>query len=210
MTDKIFVVPKFEADILKKMWISSSDKTTKALSEMINRKVDVTSTSLKILLINEVPKLLNPSNITTTLVYIQLIGAIKGVIIISSTLKNMLKMADILLHKELGYFKDLSDENIPVIKELGNILAGYYVTALNDLLGIKYEFSDPSLSINPYRMIEELGFGPVYKENIYVLMFKATLNIGQERIKKDIVLLFRRESLKELLETVSNKISFNV
>jgi chemotaxis protein CheY-P-specific phosphatase CheC len=117
-------------------------------------------------------------------------------------------MADIFLRKEPGYFKDLSDENIPVIKELASVLAGYYVTALNNSFGTNYELSEPFLSVNPYRAIEDFDFGPVYIEEIHVLMFKASFNIAQERIKKDIVLLFREESTKELLEMISSKISF--
>lgn len=201
-------IPKFETTILKNMWDSCSNKTTKALSEIINRRVDITSTSLKVLLINEVPELLDHKDITTTVIFVQLIGAIRGVIAVSSSLKNILKMADILLHKELGHFKDLSDENLPVIKELGNILTGYYITALNDLLGIKYELSDCFLSTNPHRAIEEFGFGSIYKEEIYVLMLKASFNIVQESIRKDIVLLFRKESINELLEMISGRIRF--
>jgi len=189
------------------MWVSCSNQATKALSEMLNKKVNTISNSPKILLINKVPKSLNPKDVSTTILYTQLIDTIKGIIVISSSLKNILKIADIFLRKEPGYFKDLSDENIPVIKELANILAGHYVTALNNLLGIKYELSEPVLSVNPYRAIEDFDFGPVYVEEIHVLMLKTSFNIVQERIKEDVVLLFKKEFIRELLEMISSKIS---
>ena len=201
-------LPKFEVNILKNMWVSCSNQTAKALSEMLNKKVKTSSISPKVLLINKIPKLLNPRDVSTTILYMQLIDTVKGVIVISSPLKNILRMADIFLRKESGYFKDLSDENIPVIKELASVLAGYYVTALNNSFGTNYELSEPFLSVNPYRAIEDFDFGPVYVEEIHVLMFKTSFNIAQEGIKKDIILLFREESTKELLEMISSKISF--
>jgi len=70
------------------MWVSCSDQTAKALSEMLNKKVKTSSISPKILLINKIPKLLNPRDVSTTILYTQLIGTVKGVIVISSLLKT--------------------------------------------------------------------------------------------------------------------------
>jgi chemotaxis protein CheY-P-specific phosphatase CheC len=203
-------IPKLESNILKNMWVSCSNKTAKAFSEMINRKVNVSSTSLKIVLINEVPQLLNLEDITTTVVFMQLLGSIKGVLILSSPLKNILKIADIFLHREPGHFKDLSDENLPVIKELASILAGYYATTLNKIFDTNYQLSTPFLYVNPYRAIERFGFGSVYKEEIRVLSFKASFDIAQEGIKNDIILLFREDSTEKIVETVSNKVKFDI
>jgi chemotaxis protein CheC len=203
-------LPKFAVNILKSMWISCSNKVATALSEMINKEVKITSSSMKILLINEIPKLLNPEDITTTIVYTQLLGTIKGVIVISSPLENILKMADMLLHKKIGHYKDLSDENVPVIKELGNILAGYYISGLNKLFETKYEWTPPNLSVYPYRAIEDFSFGQVYKEEIYVLMFKAGFHIKEENIREDILLLFKRESIEKILELISRKVKLTI
>jgi len=203
-------LPDFVSNILKNMWVSCSEKAAKALSEMINKKVEISSTSLKLMRINEVPKLLNPEDATTTIIFTQLIDPIKGVIILSTPLKNILKMADIFLHKRLGFFKDLRDENLPVIKEFASILTGYYITTLNELLEIKYRYSAPFLYVNPYRAIEKFGLGSVYKEKIYVLTFKVSFKITEEEIKKDVVLLFGEDSIKQLLEKISKKIKFDI
>lgn len=203
-------LPKLESKLLKKMWSSCSELAAKALKEMINREVKVSSSVLKVLLLNEVPKLLNPEEISTTIFFIKLKDEINGVILLSSSLKDMLRMADIFLKKEKGYFKDLSDENLPILKELTNILSGYFINALQKLFEAKYILSEPFLSVNPFRAIEEFGFGQVYKEEIYTLVFSSEFEIPEEKIKQKIVLLFKSEDAEKILDLISEKIKLEV
>lgn len=209
MTKKISL-PKIESKLLKKMWLSCSEVTAKALKEMINKEVKVSSSFLKVLLLNEVPKLLNPEKISTTIFFIKLKNAVNGVILLSSSLKDILRMADIFLKKEKGYFKDLSDENLPVLKELANILSGYFINILQKLFNTKYVLSEPFLSVNPFRAIEEFELGQVYKEEIYTLVFLSEFEIPEERIKQKIVLLFKSDDIRKILDLISEKIKLEV
>lgn len=193
-------IPLIEEEVLKSMMIDCSKKTANALSEMINMPINLSSTSLDILLINTLPEQMNPEDITTTVLYTPLKGSIKGVIVMSASLRNMLHMADIFLHKPKGYFKDLNDQNISVIKELTNILTDYYITALNSALHTNYRSSTPELSINPHRAIEEFGLGSVYADEIYVLVLKTEFAINQENIKETIFILFEKNEIKKILE----------
>ncbi len=196
-------LPQAQANIIGDMWISCSNETAKALSETISSKVKVKSASLDILLINSVPRLLSPDNTATIVLWTKTIGSASGVVILSSTLKDMLALADRLLKKERGYFKDLSKENTSVIKELADLIAGYFVTALNKMLNTTYGLSPPNLSVNPYRAIEEFGLGKVYTEEVRVLMLKAGFIIIEEGIKLDMIVLFRKENMEKIVELIN-------
>lgn len=203
-------LPKFAENILRSMWTSTSNKVVVALSEMINKEVKINFPSAKILLLNDVPKLMNPKEITSTLIYTKLEGKIEGVVVVSSTLRNILKIVDLFLHKEIGYYKDLSEENISVIKEFGNILVEYYVDGLNKLFETEYKFNHPVLSVNPYRSIEDFGFGNVYRKEIYALIFQARFDIHEESILEDVFLLFKKEDIDSIIELVSKNVSLNI
>jgi chemotaxis protein CheC len=203
-------LPKFAENILRNMWTATSNKVVVALSQMINKEVKINSPSTKILLLNDVPKLMNPKEITTTLIYTKLEGEIKGVVVVSSTLRNILKIVDLFLHKEIGYYKDLSDENISVIKEFGNILAEYYVDGLNKLFETEYKFDPPVLSVNPYRAIEDFDFGNLYRKEIYSLIFQARFDIHEESILEDVFLLFKKEDIDSIVELVSKNVRLNI
>ncbi len=108
------------------------------------------------------------------------------------------------------FFKNLSDENIPVIKELANILAGYYITTLDNLFGTKYSWSDPFISVNPYRAIEDFDLGQVYIEEVRVLVFKSSFHIPDESIKEDVFLIFKKDNIPKILEFLSEKLKLSM
>ncbi|MEM5879072.1 MAG: hypothetical protein QXU74_01085 [Candidatus Aenigmatarchaeota archaeon] len=203
-------LPKLEEEILKKMWSSCSQLAANALKEMIRREVVVSPSSIKILRLNEIPRLLNPEEISTTVFFIKIKNNMNGVILLSSPLKHILKMADIFLKKEMGYFKDLSDENLPVLRELSNILCGYFIDAFQKLFNKKYTLSEPYLSVNPFRAIEDFEFDHVYLEDIYALVFIAALKIPKEKIEQKIVLVIRSDYIKNLLDMLSEKVKLEI
>jgi chemotaxis protein CheY-P-specific phosphatase CheC len=194
--EKSSSLSKVERKKLNDLWISCSANAVKALSQTLSREVELKSFSTKFMLINDVPKLMNPEDITTTVVWMRIGGEIGGVIVLCCSLSSMLKLADMLLHKEIGYFKDLSDENMAVINELGNIVAGYYMDTLVKLFSLKLE--KPSLSTNPHKAIEFFGLGEVYREKIDVLLFESSFSIPEHTIEGKVILLFREE-LKEMI-----------
>jgi len=194
------VLTKIEEETLNNMMSEFSKETANALSAMINKKVELSSASSKITLINDIPRLLNPEGSATTMIFTKLSGGIRCVVVLSSTLKNITKLANLLLHKPEGYFEKLGTENTSAIKELADILIGYYITGLNHALNAEYHSTMPIISLNPVRSIEEFGFGPIYTEQIHVLMLKASFSIPEENIKKEMTIIFKKESLERLFE----------
>jgi|GEM_PF-1554231 len=197
---EITSLTKIEEDTLNSMMYEFSKETAEALSAMINKTVDISSTSSKILLINDLPQLIGSANSATSIIFTKLTGGIRCVVVLSSALKDMAKLASLLLHKPEGYFDKLGTENTSAIKELADILIGYYITGLNHALNAEYHSTTPIISLNPVRSIEEFGFGPIYTEKIHVLVLKTSFSIREENIKKEITLIFKKESLEKLFE----------
>ena len=103
--------------------------------------------------LNEVPKEMNPKDVKTVVVW-NVIKKPRSVVAISSKSDNVLGFADMLLHKELGFYKDLSDENVGVICEFENIIAGYFVDTFTNILNEEIITQKPKFSVNPNRSIE--------------------------------------------------------
>lgn len=195
-----------EKKVLSDFWILSTKNTVEALSQMIRKEVNILSCSMKRIWVNRVPRFLNPKEISFTLIYTKILGSLNGIILLASSLKDVLKLADLLLHKKIGYYKALSDENLPVLLELANILQGYYISSLVKLFGAELKWTSPSISVNAYRAIEEFDFGPIYIQKIYVHMFNAKIKVKKERIKFQIVLLFKDEEIKKILEMAEKRV----
>lgn len=202
MSEKIIRINPLEKEALTDTMRNCTEEAAKALSEMINRKVEITSTTAEIMRINDISKHMNPNDVTTTVLFTKLSGSLKCIIVISSTLKDILKMADMFLHKKAGYFKDLSEANISAIKEFANIITGYYISALNAALNVRYKSITPTLSMNPRRAIEEFDFGSIYTEEINVLILDANIQIPADEINEKIIIVFKANDLKRIINRI--------
>jgi len=85
-----------------------------------------------------------------------------------------------------------------------------FINTIQKLFSTTYNLSEPFLSVNPFRVIEEFGFGSIYKEEIYGLVFSTTFEIPEEKIEQKIVLVFKSEDIEKILDRVSEKIKLEI
>lgn len=194
---------------LKNMWTFCSKNAIKALSATLNKKMVLGSVSVKSMMLDKVPSMLNPKDTKTTVFWTPLEDGISGVMLINSSYNDILKMADMLLKKEIGYYKTINEESEPIINELIKVIAGYYMDTFVKLFNIKLKES--SWSTNPYSVIEFLGMGNVYREKIEVLVLNTKFIIPEEGIKVNTIALFKNEFTDKIINTINTRMaaSFN-
>lgn len=198
-------LPESESRILESNLITCSNSAAAALSEMISTKVEANPSILKILSIGEVSKIQNIYDIRAVVVSNKIIGASAGAIIVTYPFGDALKLSDILLHKEGGHFKDITGDNVSVIKEFASITAEYYITAINKSLDINYMLANPSLSISPHKVIENIGLGPAANEDVYLLAFEANFYVGEYGLRTKVMVLFKKDDTKKIFEILKKK-----
>ncbi len=197
---------KLEKTIVTNLWVNDTKAVVDALSKMTRKDIKIIKCSFKKVRANRVPIFLNPKELSFFLSYNKITGAINGVVAIACSLEDILKLADILIHKKIGYYTALSEENLPVIRELTNILQGYYLTSLLNIFGTEINWEGPFISTNAYRAVEDFDFGPIYIEKIYVFMFYAKLLFKDEKIKFQALLFFKDVDIRQLLDKIAQKI----
>ena len=204
------MLPTYKTQLLNTFWLRCVNEALDALSKMIRKNVKLTNSSLKIELINNMPRLMNPQEIDTTLVYTILSGQLNCVIIITSPLKYFLRLIDILLNKKIDYYEALNEENKSSVLELGNIINGYFVSSLNSLFNTRFKYEPSEISVNPYRAIEDFNFGDVYKKKIYVLSLNSDFKVETENIEGKIFLLTEENNIDAILDMISKKVVLNL
>ena len=200
------MLPTYKTQLLNTFWLRCVNEALDALSKMIRKNVKLTNSSLKIELINNMPRLMNPQEIDTTLVYTILSGQLNCVIIITSPLKYFLRLIDILLNKKIDYYEALNEENKSSVLELGNIINGYFISFLNSLFNTRFKYEPPELSVNPYRAIEDFNFGDIYKKKTYVLLLNSDFKVEMENIEGKIFLLTEENNTDAILDMISKKV----
>jgi chemotaxis protein CheC len=192
--------------LLNDVWSTTSHRSIQALSKTLNKNVTLKSTQTRVGTLKEIPKLLNPDQLAIAVVTVRIKGIINGVIFVFAEQKDMIAFADILLRKKIGTSKNLDETNISVIKELGNLLSGYYAEDFIKLIEASISLQKPDFGFNEYRAIEKTGLGKVYAQEINVLMFESEFTLEVEGFKARVLVVFNEKSSANIYYEVLKKI----
>jgi chemotaxis protein CheC len=192
--------------LLNDVWSTSSYHSMQALSETLNKAVILKFSQTRVGSLKEIPHLLNPNKSAIAVITVKLKGNIRGVIFVFAEQKDMLAFADILLRKEIGTSKNLDETNISVIKELGNLLSGYYAEGFINLIEASVLIQRPDFGFNEYRVIEKTGFGNIYHQEIGVLMFESEFLLKVEGFGVKVLVVFNEKSSTNIYDEVLKKV----
>ncbi len=186
-----------EKNALDEMWGASSSGAIQALAGTLGRDVQLIKQNTEQMLLNDVPAFVNKDGSENLMIYLKLSGVVKGVVALSAVPSNILALADLLLHKEIGTFKTLDDKNFSVVNELLNIMTGYYVDALVARISGRIITHEPTSSVNPYKAIDDFGLGETFNE-IKVLVFENKFTIPDIQVNGKTFLILSEKALKKL------------
>src|SRR3989304_9820539 len=96
---------ELEKKTIINLWMNDTRSMADALSAMIGKEVNIGAHYFRNILVNDVPKPLNPEDISFVMAHSKISGGIEGVIATASSLKDILKLVDIMLHKSIGFYK---------------------------------------------------------------------------------------------------------
>jgi len=184
-----------------------SGNISRAMFEMIGLKVSVLPSIITVASLKNIPNYADSDN-NIVILYNGIIGTSNGSVMLSAPINSILKMAEIFLHKQHGYFEELNAENLSVIKEFSIILAGYYITALNELTNLSYAVHKPSLSVGSHglmaKMMDNLNMA-LESAEVEVLLFGNDFYIESEDVKLRMLLLLKKEDALKIIKLIDEK-----
>ncbi|HDT15020.1 MAG TPA: chemotaxis protein CheC [Firmicutes bacterium] len=145
MSDSLMTLSDAQVDALKEVGNIGAGHAATALSQLIKKKIMISVPEVKVIKISEVETLLGDSNSLVAGIIMNVLGDVSAKILLLLTRESALSLADMLLQQKVGTTKVLSEVANSAIKETGNILAGAYMNALNEFLGMLLLPSVPSL-----------------------------------------------------------------
>lgn len=140
------VLDQDQMNALRKTNSIGADNAACSLSIMLNKRVDITALDIVIETLGEIPRALGDENEPVNTVYFSLNGKISGTMLLVISVRESLKLAAILTRRELSCTRDLDENGVSALKELGNIITGAYVTAFADDLHLKIMYSIPEFA----------------------------------------------------------------
>lgn len=187
-------------DCLTEIGNIGSGNAASSLSSMLNKRVSMHVPTVRVLKYDEAINVVGGPEQILTAILVGLKGDIKGII--------MFLLEDTFAKIVLKTFMNKDDVNIvkldatdaSAIKEMGNIMAGSYLSALSTLTGLDIEMEVPSMTSDMMGAIMNYPMVKFVEVGDKVLFIDDGFVIDGIDIKSKIVLVPEMESLDTLMK----------
>lgn len=134
-------------DVLRELGNIGAGNATTALSEMINRRIDIGIPRVRLLDLTEIPTIVGNEDDVMVGILIMLSGDINGMMICLMDRNVTRNLVNVLLNTDKEDL-EFDDFELSAVSEIGNIVTGAYMRSLSEMTGLTIDVSVPKLSID--------------------------------------------------------------
>jgi len=192
-----------QIEVLKEIGNIGAGNAITALAKMLNKRVDMSVPIVKILNFRDIPDILGNSEVIIVGILLEVTGDITGSIMFALDMKSAHSLTDLLMGKqddpEDGEFNEIE---ISALKEMGNILAGSYLSALSMLTNLNILPYVPELSIDmagAILSVPAIAFGSLGDTVLYI---ETQFTDGAEKVMGEFFLIPDVDSYGTLLKAL--------
>ncbi len=148
LSEDIMKLSSLQLDALKEVGNVGAGNAATALSQIINRKIDMTVPQVAILPLGDVPDVVGGPEIMVAGVYLRVFGPAPSSILFLLPRESAFTLVDMLMGRERGMTDHLDSMDESALLEIGNILAGAYLNALSFFTKFTLLPSIPALAMD--------------------------------------------------------------
>lgn len=189
-------------DVLKEIGNIGAGNATTALSQMINKKVDMKVPKVELLDFNELANIVGgPENLVVGIL-LTLEGEISGMMMFMLEQKSAHNLVNLLMGKNIDDFSSFTDMDISALQEIGNIISGAYLYSLSTLTNLMIKQSVPYMAIDmagAILSVPAIEFGKIGDKALLIQS-----QFGEEEINVDgyFILIPTMESYDTILNSL--------
>ncbi|MBP2072886.1 MAG: chemotaxis protein CheC [Thermoanaerobacterium sp.] len=187
-------------DILKELGNIGSGNAITALASIIGKKIDMKIPSVKLMDFNEVQDIFGLADAIIVGIYFDLEGSVKGNILFSLDIESASYLIEYLMGVSVG--EEFSDIEKSALQEIGNIMAGSYVSSLSTLTNLDMKISPPAISIDMAGAILSVPAIKFSELSDKILFIETEFFEGSKLIKGDFFLIPDIESFDKILNAL--------
>lgn len=141
-------IDSVQLDILKEIGNIGAGNATTALSQLINRRIDMGIPVVKVLEFKDLSEVLGGAENPIVGILLGLEGEISGMIMFVLEQSAAHILINMLMGKNIDNFDDFDEMDLSALKEIGNIISGAYLSSLSSLTNLKILATIPYMAID--------------------------------------------------------------
>ena len=170
---------QLQLDALKEISSIGAGNASTALSQFLNKKVEMAPPGISILTAHDAPIPIPSTVPVMAMVALEAIAEVSGYIVVVFELKNALFLIDSLMGKSPGSTtqQSLSEIEISAFKEVASVMAASFLRVTGDMIGITLRMSTPYFSIGTHAEIRDFIVSHSLKDTSSTLCLNSELYI---------------------------------
>ncbi len=138
----------FQLDVLKEIGNIGAGNAATALAKMLDKKIDMKVPQIKVMKFSEVSDVLGGAETQVVGLLLSVHGDINGSMMFILDYQSAQLLVNILMGRPTRAELEYDEMTCSALKEIGNILAGSYLSALSNLTNLKIMPGVPGLAID--------------------------------------------------------------
>ena len=194
-----FQLTEIELDALREAANIGAGNAATSLSKMLEKRIRVQVSALRMLDIGQVAGRIAGADKVMTAIYFYLRGSASGGIMLIFSPAAGKRLALRLLGRDRGPANPLDGLEQSALKELGNIFTGTYLTALAEVVNLRFTHSVPGLATDMLQAVLDGVLIESASKAEHVLMFDTLFGVEDETVPGHVLFFPDAPGLKTLL-----------
>lgn len=182
-------LPEFQMDVLKEVGNIGAGHAATALSLLMNKPIDMQVPKVKFLPFEEIAEMMGGAEQVVVAIYLRVVGETPGhmfFLIETNSAKEMLKnLAGINVEHDEEY----SEMEASALCEIGNILAGSYLSSLADFTRLSMTPTVPAMAVDMVGAVLSYGLIQYGAMGEQALLIDTAFFEGQQHVEGHFLLI---------------------
>ncbi|MBC8016276.1 MAG: chemotaxis protein CheC [Sporomusaceae bacterium] len=205
MSEEILNLSPIQLDALKEIGNVGAGNSATALSQLINRKIDMTVPQIAIMPLGDVPDVVGGPDVMVAGVYLRVFGPAPSSILFLLPRDSAFYLVDMLMGREQGHTTSLDAMDESALMEIGNILAGAYLNALSHFTKLTLLPSIPALAMDMAGAILSVILIQLGEMGDHALVIETEFTTENDGVKGHFFLIPDPGSLSTILAAIGVK-----
>ena len=135
-------------DVLKEIGNIGAGNATTAIARMVGARIDMNVPSVKLLEVSELGTAVGAEDDTIIGIFLEVQNDIQGSMMFLLDIESGHYLVNTLMMRDMSYNEPFDEMDLSALKEVGNIIAASYLTALSTLTRLSIAPSVPYISVD--------------------------------------------------------------
>ncbi len=189
-------------DVLKEIGNIGAGNATTALSQMINKKIDMGVPKVNVLEFKDISDMLGGAENPIVGILFGVEGEVNGMMMFVLEQKSAHNLVNMLMGRELEAFEEFTEMDLSALSEIGNIIAGAYLSSLSTLTNLKIIATVPYMAIDMAGAILSVPAIEFGKVGDRALLIQTDFGGEVERVFGYFILIPELSSYETILKSI--------